>query len=131
MSSISVRSLGPNGDPLNGNGANNFLTDLDAVAQIITTRLKLFEGEWWENLTDGTPFFQSIMAAPASQKNQQVISNLLQQRISGTPFVTGLQSVNISVDPRTRALSFTCTVLTAFGPVTVTNVPASNASLNT
>jgi hypothetical protein len=47
---ISVRKLDANHDPIYGNGVADFLTDLDAVAQLIDTSLLLLQGEWWNNL---------------------------------------------------------------------------------
>lgn len=129
MATISVRALNPvTWEPLQGNGQTNFLTDLAAVAQIIATRLRLFQGEWFLNLQDGLPLFQSILGASAGPQNLQVISNLISQRILGTQFVTGAV-VNASYQNRTFA--FSATVTTAFGTVLVSNTPGFSATLTT
>lgn len=129
MAQITVRALDSSGDPLQGNGQNCFLSDLDAVTQIISTRLKLFEGEFWLNLADGTPMFQSILGSPGGQQNLGMIVTLLSQRITGTPYVTGITSLDASFTG--RALSYSATVATAFGTVTVTNQPGASAALAT
>lgn len=118
MATITVRNLGPNGDPLYGQGQANFISDIAAVAQILKTRLLLFQGEWWADLTDGTPWFQSILG---SAPNLAQINLLLTQRILGTPFVTGILSLTSSFNAQT--FSFSATVQTAFGAVTVSNQP--------
>lgn len=123
---ISVRSLGPNYDPLFGNGQANFLTDLDAVAQIIGTTLRLFEQEWWESLTTGTPVFQSILGP---SQNVQANSAILQARIRSVPYVTGLSNVAASFDSTTRAFSFSCSVQTSFGTLQVSIPQPSSASI--
>lgn len=123
MAQISYRNLGPNYDPLWGQGQANFLTDLDAVAQAILTRINLFEAEWWANLNDGTPMWQSILGAPASLRQQQQISLLLTQRILGTPYVLSVSNVTLSFNANTRSMSYTATVQTRFGTAVVTNIP--------
>jgi hypothetical protein len=122
VSQIQVRALGPGYDPLAGNGTANFLTDLDAVRQIIQTRLLLFQGEWFLNLADGTPVFQQMLGVAGAGKRSQIISALLQARIRNSPFVTGVLDVQTDYDPNTRAFGFSCTVSTQFGNITVTTV---------
>lgn len=115
---ITYRQLGPNNDPI----WPNFFSDIYAVAQAIQTRLLLFEGEWWESLTEGTPMWQSILGH-GGQGNVAAISLLLQQRILGTPYVTGLTSVAATFNSSTRQFQFAASVQTQFGPVQVTSTP--------
>jgi hypothetical protein len=105
------------------------LTDINAVAQAILTRLKLFQAEWWEDLNEGTPMFQSILGASGSPKNQQAMTLALIERISGTPYVSGLQDISSRFDSRTRKFSFSATAQTAFGPVPVSFTPGVGAGL--
>src|ERR1700679_3912461 len=95
MATITVRALNPvTWEPQQGNGQANFISDLAAVTQIIATRLRLFQGEWFLNLLDGLPMFQSILGSSGSPRNLQVIMNLISARILGTPFVIGITSIN-------------------------------------
>ena len=55
MATIKVRRLDEMYDPEFGGGKNSYVSDLDAVAQIIKSRLLLFKGEWWEDLNIGLP----------------------------------------------------------------------------
>lgn len=120
MATVTVRNLGPNYDPLWGSGQNNYLEDLAAVAQMLLTRLKLFQGEWWADLADGLPLFQQILGKAA---NVQQFNVLLAQRILGTRFVTGINSVSSSFDSVSQKFSYTASVQTQFGALTVTNEP--------
>src|ERR1017187_1687892 len=52
---IRVRAVNQNNDPMRGNGLGNFLSDVDAVGAIISQRLQLLKGEWWENISLGLP----------------------------------------------------------------------------
>lgn len=124
MAQISQRNLGPNYDPLWGQGQANFLTDLNAVAQLILTRLNLFEAEWWADLTDGTPMWQSILGASASLRQRQQISLLLTQRILGTPYAISVSELSLTFNPATRQMTYTATVATQFGNTIVSNIPS-------
>lgn len=113
---IIVRALDQNWDPQCGQGLQNFIADIDAVAQILATRLKFLEGEWFENTADGTPLFQSLLGRPTTVQAVQLI---LRQRILGTPYVTGINS--FFVNQTGRVFTFSATVQTQFGPITVSN----------
>jgi hypothetical protein len=120
MPTIAVRNMGPSYDPLYGNGQGNFLYDADAVAQIIGTTLRLFQGEWWENLLDGVPMFQQILGQGGAS-NTAAISAILQNAIYGVPYVNQITQLNIEYNPTNRALIFSCYVLTAFGAMVISN----------
>lgn len=125
MATISYLALDSRNDPVFADRTS--LTDAAAVAQAILTRLNLFLGEWWENLSLGLPVFQSMLGQLGSQKNLAVIQGLVKTNIEGAPYVTSVDSVRVSfVDGR---LTFTATARTAFGTVTASNIPGSSASL--
>jgi hypothetical protein len=132
MSTISplviVRRLDANHNPVYGSGAADFLTDLEATAQIIETSLLLFQGEWWNNLQAGLPLFQSIIAQPENNR-QATIALLIQQVIYGVDYVTGLTNVQVNYTPSTRQFTYSCIVQTAFGTVSVTFSPGTIAVL--
>lgn len=123
MATIRYRKLNAAGDPLMGSGQANFVTDLDAVAQAISTRLKLFAGEWWENRNAGTPIFQSMLGVSGSGKHPETVALLLTERILSTPYVLGVSGVSAAFNPDTRAFQFTAQVQTQFGTLVLSNVP--------
>lgn len=128
MALITYRNLGPDNDPLWGGGQNNFLTDVDAVAQAVLTRLRLFEAEWWADVTDGTPYWQSILGHSGSPNHVRVITALITKRILETPFVSSLSNLQFSYDSGFRTYKFYAVVHTQFGSIQVTNnmpVPAN------
>lgn len=103
---------------MRGQGASNFLSDVDAVAQIIRTRLLLLQGEWFENTSDGTPMFQTLLGRPITL---QAATLILRNRIVQTPYVTAIVAFSLQLVPTVRAFYFSATVQTQFGSVTVTN----------
>jgi hypothetical protein len=125
---ISIRALDADHDPIYGNGATAFLTDIDAVAQIIQTRLLLFQGEWWSDLTEGLPMFQSMLGSNNGKKGT-VISDLIRSNIQGAPFVTQIGNIVSNFNASTRQYTFACQVETAFGTLFVQFQPGNNAAL--
>ncbi len=120
MSTIRVRRMDDNYDTSYGKGRDSYLTDIDAMLQIIKSRLLLMKTEWWENQDEGVPMWQQILGT--SGNNKSLVDSIIRQRILDTQYVTGINSMVSSIDPNTRAYSFTATVNTGFGPVVVSNV---------
>lgn len=127
---IMVQKLDANNDPIEGANGPVFLTNIDAVAQILLTRLKLLEGEWWENVSLGLPLFQSMIGTSAAPANQAAVLLILQTYIMGTPFVLEILDFDYEINLQFRAATFHCEVSTQFGTLTVTNAPASSALVN-
>lgn len=117
MATITVRALDQNGDPLQGNGQNNFISDLQAVAQIIRTRLLLFQGEWFLDQNDGLPLFNSMLGSSGSARNLEVITNLIASRIRETQYVLAITSIYATF--QNRKYVFNATVQTQFGTLTI------------
>ena len=126
---IIVRRLNQNHDPVYGGGRADFLTDIQAVAQIIETSLLLFQGELWNALDIGLPLFQQIVSQVENNR-QQVVALLIQQTIlQSSSFVTGLTNVSFVYTSSTRTFAYACDVQTQFGNVTVTFEPGNLAVL--
>lgn len=104
------------------------LTNADAVGQAILTNLKLFLGEWWENLNLGLPVLQSMLGQLAVAGTLNAASLAIQQQVEATPYVTDCTGVTVGVSAAGQ-LQFTCVAQTSFGPVTVSNLPAASASI--
>lgn len=100
-----------------------------AVAQAIETRLNLFLGEWWENLSLGLAVFQSMLGKPGTSRQQNANSLLIQQQIMTlAPYVTGVNSIEFDfVDGR---FTYSCKVTTIYGIVIITNTPGQSATLS-
>ena len=103
-----VRKLSPMGDYMFGNGQVDFLVNSpETVGQIVETYLRLFLGEWYLNVNDGTPWLEGVLGY-----NSQAEADLtLQQVILGLPGVQNIRNWSSTVDPTTRAYSSLSAVL--------------------
>jgi len=127
MASISYLPLDSDYDPVFTDGAS--LTGVQAVTQAILTHLKLFYGEWWEDLSVGLPVFQTMLGQLASKRGMAAMQLAIVQNIEQlSPYVTAVQ--NVQVNFVNGQFSFTATVQTIFGAVVVNSeLPGAAASL--
>ena len=95
------RALSPSGDYTFGRNMNDFLTDSEAIAQAIKTKVLLFYGEWWEDLGQGIPMFQSIVGQTNSKAIEQSLELLVSQRVQEFNEVKSVSLVSSSVENRT------------------------------
>lgn len=126
MATFTYLLLDANNDPVFDPSVQ--LAGSAAVAQAVLTNLRLFLGEWWENLSLGLPVFQQMLGQLGSQRTLNAVQLAIRKQIEATPYVTQVQNVAVNfVDGR---MSFTATVLTAFSviPTTIT-YPASADAL--
>lgn len=112
------RKLDDNGDYVFGANSNGFYKDIYAVQQAISTRLKLLKYEWWENLTDGLPLWQDILANHNIDKAKQ----LIKERIEKTNKVKCVTIFNATWDSEQRRLDIYVLVDTEYGPLEINEV---------
>lgn len=109
-----VRALSATGDYTFGQGSANYLVNSSAmVAQNVQTRLLLMQGEWFLDITEGTPYATAILGKGTKSLYDQAIKT----RILGTFGVNSI--VEYSSELQNRLLSVTATIDTIYGPITV------------
>lgn len=107
-----------NGDYTFGGGDNTFLTDSpECVAQAIKTRFALWRGQWFLDLTEGTPYMQSVLG----KQHSDVYTLAIRERIQDTPGVLSILSFSSHYDETRRRVTFTSSVNTPYGQTTVTS----------
>lgn len=89
----------------------------DAVAQCVTTRLRLFLGEWFLNISDGTDWYGSVLGYNTPY------DLTIQDRILGTLGVTEILTYSSSID-KSRNLTVSALLQTSYSnnpiPISVT-----------
>jgi hypothetical protein len=93
---------------------NQFLTGREEVEQTIRTRLWLYLGEYFRDVTDGTPWHEQILGKFA---NLSTVEAVLRARIANSPGVVRIASFSTDFDLNTRKFSFRSTVITEQGLV--------------
>lgn len=117
---MTVRALDENGDIVTS--GRHFLTEREEIAQTIKTRLRLYIGEYFRDITVGTPWFDKILDK-STQSNAEAE---LRRRIVNTNGVIQLTSFSSDFDRTTRKFSISVSVLTEFGIVDLTESGALN-----
>lgn len=107
------RKLDSYGDRVRGKGTENFLTDSEAVAQAVKTRLFLLRGQWWENLNEGFPFFEEIVGFGGTRERIDNATRIIQERVLDTQGVLSIE--RIEVEERGRSLHIELEINTKFG----------------
>lgn len=102
------------GDYTFGRGGLNYLVDSPAaVAQRAGTRLRLWEREWYLDLSAGTPYFQDILG----NKNIGLAQEVIRNRILGTPYSISIDNFTVIWNNQTRKFEVLGTLNTAFGSI--------------
>lgn len=111
---MQYRKLTSSGDYSFGAGGSNFWVNSPAgVLQAIGTRLKLFQGEWALDTTQGVPYSTEIFGNNTEGTRDLVV----QEAILGTQGVLSISAYSSSFDSSTRKFSVAATVDTIYGSV--------------
>ena len=113
------RRLTGSGDMAIGQGGANYLTDVpEAVAQAVVTRLRLLSGEWFLDLTEGTPYVPSVFGKHTAGSYDLVV----RERILDTQGVTAITAYESIFDGETRTLTVNVTIDTVYGSAIIQEV---------
>lgn len=121
---MKYRKLDENGDYVFGNNSYDYIEKDEAIAQAIKTKLYLFYGEWWEDISLGLPMFQSILGQVSNNNLRQTVILLCAEQINLVEGVTSVDSV--SVDISARKLGLTIDVTTENGTTINLEVELNN-----
>lgn len=122
---MKIRKLDTNGDIHFGYGDADFISDsAQTVAQKVVQRLRLWEGEWFLDVTAGTPWKARVLG----RKHSKNIVQIIKQRIEETEGVQSVSSLDVSFDGNSRNLKINAHIMTEWGGaiVSVGNEPASD-----
>jgi len=106
---MKYRKLDANGDYALGTGADFYVDQPEAVAQIVKTRLLLYRGEWNLSPDDGMPWRSEVLRSLPPR----AYDALVRQTILSTPGVISLIAYNSDITD--RALSINATIQTEYG----------------
>lgn len=102
-----------------GHGGADYLQDSpETVRQAVMTRLKLFAGEWFNDLIEGTAYKTEVLGKYTTGKHDIEI----RKRIRKTQGVVRITEYQSSFDSETRKLLIEAQIDTVYGPVEVREV---------
>jgi hypothetical protein len=107
-----VRKLTASGDFSFGQGRQDFFVDQpEAVAQIVKTRLSLWLGDWFLDVTDGMDWQGSVLG----NRTRTTRDPTLRRRVLESPSVTQINDYSSGFDGDTRAFRASFGLDTEFG----------------
>lgn len=113
------RKLTPTGDFTFGNGELDFYIDVpEAPAQAVSTRLKLWTGEWFLDTAEGTNYQDTALGTGKSQ----TIEPEIRARILETQGVSGLESFELIPQSQERTVEIRAVINTDYGSVQITGI---------
>lgn len=115
---MTVRRIQDDGDI--ATSGTQFLTDAEEIAQTIKTRLKLFSGEYFRNILDGTAWFEVVLGKGQPLELKEAV---IKRRIIQTQGVASIFKFDADFDLNPRQYSISAGVVTPFGPVDL-NIPS-------
>ena len=111
---MKVRKLTADGDYRLGHGDRDFFVDTpEGIAQNVMTRLALWQGQWFINTSEGTPWLQQILG------KHHVVDQVIKSRILDTPGVLAISSYESILNPDTRSMTITATIDTEYGQASI------------
>lgn len=106
-----IRKQDENGDYVFGRGASDFYVNVpDAVRLACVYRLQMNLGEWWLDLSSGTPWGTKVIGRQTESTRDPVVRS----RVLGTPNVIALTNYSSTLDRDTRKWSVSGMVTTKF-----------------
>lgn len=110
------RKLTPEGDYSFGAGQLDFWRDVpEAVGQAAATRLRLWIGEWFLNIEEGTPYMLSVLG-----KHTQTEADVtLQDRILQTQGMVDIEEFESEINAETRGMIVNAIINTIYGPTSL------------
>lgn len=112
---MTVRRLDENGDIVTR--GDQFTDGRSEISQTVITRLKLFLGEYFRDITDGTPWYEQILG---KFQGLSVAEAAIRSRIANTEGVIRLTYFNAEFDIDNRSYSVSAGILTKFGTDEIT-----------
>jgi len=116
---VKYRRLDKQGDMVLGRGDADFLRNSpECVAQACATRLRLLAGEWFLDVTEGTPYMPAVLGKHTRESYDLAI----RRRVLETEGVTEIEEYESIVDGETRRLTVNIRINTVYGTAAMQEV---------
>ena len=116
--SMRYRPTDESGDILPVLSSSDLLRGVRATARLVTDRLQLLAGDWWENPAWGNPIADMLRETRFTEADLQPLASCLSSYIRETPGVQVVRDEAWSAEGRT--FRYSCTVDAADGSAEIT-----------
>ena len=110
---MTLRPIDDTGDILPVSSASKMCSGVDAVACLAFLRLKLYQGDWWEDEEEGNEILELLRRNRISSGNLSLLSSSLSAYLANTPGVLDVRDADISLNG--HQASYSCTLITGEG----------------
>lgn len=112
---MTVRKLDPTTNDIVTSGVQ-FISEREEIAQTIKTRLRLFFGEYFRDVNDGTRWWEDVLGKGQGEPAREAA---IKRRIAQTDGVVQIVKYDSDFNIQAREYSISAEVLTPFGQITV------------
>ena len=116
LTQLTYRKLDADGDMIFGATSGGWLSELEAMRQVILTRLRAIRDEWWEGDRTALPWFTEILGGRGTEERRQAFDLMAIDRIMDTVGVISVSDVQSGIS--NRRYHFSCKVQTVYGMTT-------------
>jgi hypothetical protein len=92
-----------------------WINDRRGVGQLCSTRLRLWQGDWFLSVTDGMPWKTKVLGKYTADVRDMAV----QDRIYATPGVVEIQGYNSQLDTQARGWTVHANLSTIYGQFTL------------
>jgi hypothetical protein len=113
---VKYRREDEKGDYTFGQGDNTWLTNSpEAVAQAVKNRFLLWNGQWFLDTSEGTPWIESVLG----KQRPDTYNLAIRRRILETRGVNSIIAFDTTLNTSSRRVLFSATIDTLYGTTTV------------
>ena len=121
-----VRKVDKNGDYVFGGDQLAIERDTsDAVGILVEARMNLWQGQWYLDRSEGTPYEQQVLG----KRTEGLRDPALQARILDTQGVVEIEAYSSVLDRQTRALTVSAAIQTVYSRAYLAGQRANTANI--
>ena len=107
---MTLRPMDDTGDILPVSFASKMCSGADAVGFLAFLRLKLYQGDWWEDEEEGCDILELLRRNRISSGNLSLLSSSISNYLAQTPGVLDVRDAEISLSG--HVASYSCQLIT-------------------
>ena len=107
---MTLRPMDENGDVLPVSSSSRMCSGPSAVGSLAFLRLKLYQGDWWEDEEEGCGILELLRRNRISSGNLSLLSSSLSSYLAQTPGAMDIRNAEITMNG--HLASYSCQLIT-------------------